>query len=246
MPTASPQQQAFWRGFRAGAPFLIIIGPFGVLFGVLASDAGMSLLETMAFSVLVIAGAAQFTAIQLMEEQAPTLIVVIAALAVNLRMAMYSAALTPHLGQASTAMRAAMAYFLVDQTYAASAMEFENRPQMSISEKIAYFFGVTVPVCPFWYVATWLGATLGTAIPPEFALDFAVPITFIAIVTPMMRTPAHFAAAGMSVAVALGLSWVPYSGGLLVAAAAAMLTGALVETRMERHADRVRRAEGPK
>ena len=54
---------------------------------------GLDLIETMTMTVLVIAGAAQFTALALLEEQAPTLIVIIAALAVNLRMAMYSAAL---------------------------------------------------------------------------------------------------------------------------------------------------------
>jgi predicted branched-subunit amino acid permease len=47
----------------------------------------------MTMTVLVIAGAAQFTALALLEEQAPMLIVIIAALAVNLHMAMYSAAL---------------------------------------------------------------------------------------------------------------------------------------------------------
>jgi hypothetical protein len=66
----------------------------------------------------VIAGASQFAALQLMSENAPTLIVVASALAVNLRMAMYSAALAPHLGPASLKDRALIAYMNVDQSYA--------------------------------------------------------------------------------------------------------------------------------
>ena len=88
----------YWQGLRAGAPFFLVIGPFGLLFGVLAAEAGLNLFETLSFSVVVIAGAAQFTALQLLQDQAPTLVVLASALAVNLRMAMYSASITPHLG----------------------------------------------------------------------------------------------------------------------------------------------------
>ena len=231
---SSPQRTSYWRGFSAGAPFLVILGPFAMLFGVLSTEQGLSLTQTVAFSVFVVAGASQFTAIQLMNDNAPALIVVVTALAVNMRLAMYSAALTPWLGAASPGLRAAMAYFLVDQTYACSATEFENRPHLTLSERTAFFLGVMTTVCPMWYGATWVGATMGTAIPPEFALDFAVPITFIAILAPMLRTRAHVAAAVTSVAVSLALWWMPYSTGLLVASLVAMVTGAGVEAWTDR------------
>ncbi|MDZ4095998.1 MAG: AzlC family ABC transporter permease [Paracoccaceae bacterium] len=225
------RRSAFLRGVLASMPFVIVIIPFGLLFGAVATKAGMTLTEIMVFSVMVIAGAAQFAAVQLMVEDAPLLIVLATALAVNLRMAMYSAALTPHLGAASLWTRVVMSYFLVDQSYAASAAEFERRPDQSLSDKVAFFFGAVAPVCPLWYLTSYLGARFGAAIPPQYALDFAVPIAFLAITAPMLRTPAHIAAAVMSVALALGFAWLPYSSGLLVAAAGAMATGALVEIR---------------
>ncbi|MFA5539539.1 MAG: AzlC family ABC transporter permease [Gemmobacter sp.] len=227
-------RSAFWRGMREGAPFILVVAPFGLLFGVVATEAGFNLTEVMAFSIFVIAGASQFAAIQLMAENTPTLIVIATALAVNLRMAMYSAALAPSLGGLPFWKRAVMAYFLVDQTYALAAIEYENRPRMSLAEKTAFFVGVTVPVCPIWYVSTYVGATLGEAIPPEYALDFAVPITFIAIISPMLRTPAHLAAAAVSAVGAVVLSFLPYNSGLLVAAVLAMATGATVETLLDR------------
>lgn len=229
-PTASARA-AFWRATRGALPFVIVVGPFGLLFGVVASEAGLDLLAVMAMSVLVIAGAAQFTALQLMLDHAPTVIVILTALAVNLRTAMYSAALTPHLGAAPLRTRAFAAYLLVDQTFAASLGEYERRPAMTLTEKVAYFFGSAAPVVPVWYGATLAGALIGQEIPPEYALDFAVPITFLAITAPMVRTLAHLVAAAVSVALALALAWMPYNSGLLIAAVLAMMAGAEVERR---------------
>lgn len=220
---------AFWRGVRASLPFVIVIVPFGLLFGVVATGAGMSMTELMTFSIMVIAGAAQFAAVQLMQDDAPLVIVLATALAVNLRMAMYSAALTPHLGTAPFWTRVVMSYFLVDQSFAASSVEFARNPDQSLAEKTAFFFGSVLPVCPLWYVTSWAGAKFGAAIPPEYALDFAVPIAFLAITAPMLRTRAQVVAAGMSVVLALVFAGLPYSSGLLVAAIGAMLTGAQVE-----------------
>lgn len=227
--TASPQRSAFWRGFREGLPFVLVIAPFGLLFGVVATEAGFNLAETMAMTVLVIAGASQFAAVQMMADNAPALVVVVTALAVNLRMAMYSAALTPHLGRAPVWQRALIAYTLVDQCYALAAQEYELRPQQSTAQKVAYFFGASLAVCPWWYGMTLLGATVGEAIPPSLALDFAVPITFLAMVAPMLRTLAHLVAALVSVTVALLLAWMPHNTGLLVAGLVAMAAGAQTE-----------------
>jgi predicted branched-subunit amino acid permease len=74
----------------------------------------------------------------------------------------------------------------------------------------------------------------GAAIPPELALDFAVPITFIALVAPALRSLPHLAAAFVSVIAALLLVAVPFGLGLMIAAALAMITGALVEIWQER------------
>lgn len=235
MPTETINS-IFWRGVGDAWPFLLVVGPFAVLFGVVGTEAGLNLLEVMSFSVLVIAGAAQLTALQLMVDQAPTLIVIVSALAVNLRMAMYSASLTPHLGAAPLWQRALAAYFIVDQSYGLSVLKYEQNPQWSVSQRMAYFFGTVAPVCPFWYLFTLLGALLGSKIPESFALDFALPITFLALITPMVRTRAHLAAAVVSIVAALGFAFLPYNLGLLVAGILGMMTGAEVERRAEKGA----------
>lgn len=229
---------AFWRGFRQGLPFLLVIVPFGLLFGVAATEAGLSLMEVMGFTVLVVAGASQFTALQLMTDHAPTVLVIFTSLAVNLRMAMYSASLAPYLGKAGKGRIAMASYLLTDQVFALATQEYENRPKTTIQAKLAFYLGGCTPVVPLWYIATFAGAWLGAAIPPEFALDFAVPITFLAMIGPALRSLAHVAAAFVSVAGALLLAFMPAGTGLLVAALAAMVTGAQVELWQARRAAR--------
>ncbi len=231
MPAATTKS-AFWRGFRDGLPFVLGATPFGLLFGVLGTEAGLNLVEVMSMSVLVIAGASQFTALSQMQENAPVIMVLLAALAVNMRMAMYSASLAPHLGAAPFWQRAIAAYILVDNAYAVSAAEYEKRPDQPVDEKMSFYIGCAIPVWVFWYFSTLAGALLGQTVPPEFALDFAVPIAFLAIVAPMLRTLAHVAAALTSLVLGLLLAFLPYSSGLLIAAAAAMLVGAEIERRM--------------
>ena len=221
--------QAWLQGLRAGTPFVLVVAPFGMVFGVVATEAGLNVLETMAFSIVVIAGAAQLAAIQLMTENAPVLVVLATGLAVNLRMAMYSAALAPHLGAAPVWQRALIAYLMVDQAYATAHTRFEQTPEMPPAAKVAFYFGAVTLVIPFWYLSTLVGALVGNQIPAGLPIEFAVPATFIAIIAPMLRTLPHVAAALVSVVMTTAFGFLPYNLGLLVAAILAMMTGAQLE-----------------
>jgi predicted branched-subunit amino acid permease len=234
--TRSNPKSLTLQGVSDSLPFMLVVSPFGLLFGVVATEAGLNVAETMGMTVLVIAGAAQFTALQQMVADTPIAIVLITALAVNLRMAMYSASLTPWIGKAPLWQRAAAAYLLVDQSYILGHLKFEREPDLSLGERMRYYFGTMILIGPFWYAATFVGALVGKAIPPEFALDFAVPITFLAMIAPMVKTLAHLAAALTSVVMALLFAGLPYGTGLLVAAASAMVVGAGLEVAMGRRA----------
>jgi predicted branched-subunit amino acid permease len=149
-------------------------------------------------------------------------------------MAIYSAAIAPHLGPAPLWQRLIAAYTLVDNAYATGIAEFEKNPGRPVAEKMLYYIAAAIPVWITWYASTLFGALIGQAIPPEFGLDFAVPIAFLAILAPMLKTLAHLAAALTSLVVALALVAMPYNTELLVAAALAMMAGAEVERRRGR------------
>lgn len=226
-------RHAFLRGLLAALPMTVVVGPFALLFGVVATEAGLNVIEAMLFSVSVFAGASQFAALQTMQENAPVLVVLATALAVNLRMVMYSVTLAPHFGELPLRSRALMAYFLVDQSFATTVAEIDRNPAMTAQEKRAVFFGAVVAVAPLWFLSSLAGALIGRAIPPEYALDFALPITFLAMVAPMLRSLPHLAAAGVSILLSLVLAGLPYGTGLLIAAAGAMTVGALIDRWLE-------------
>lgn len=215
-------------------PFILVAAPFGMLFGVAATELGLDLVQTMTMTILVIAGASQFTALLLIEEHAPTFVIILTALAVNLRMAMYSAALVPHLGKASKGMKLLLAYFNVDQSFGLASTRFPEEPDWSLANRCAYFCGAAMAIMPFWVLFSYLGAAFGATIPPVFALDFALPICFLAIIAPGLRSLPHILAALTSVICALLLAWVPYSLGLIIAAVIAMFVGAQSELILER------------
>ena len=227
--TSTTRKSPYREGIIDSSPFILVIIPFASLFGVLATEAGLNVIETMAFSIVVIAGAAQFTALQLMQENVPTVIVLISALAVNLRMAMYSASLTPFIGAAPLWQRALCAYLTVDQSYVVGVSKFEREPDMTVPARVAYFLGAVTPIVPLWYGFTYVGAVLGAQIPESWALDFAIPITFLAMIAPMFRTAAHVIAALVAVVVSLLAAGVPYSLGLIIAGIAGMMAGAQAE-----------------
>ncbi len=237
--TSTTRKSPYREGIIDSSPFILLIIPFATLFGVIATEAGLNVVETMAFSIVVIAGAAQFTALQLMQENAPTAIVLISALAVNLRMAMYSASLTPYIGAAPLWQRALCAYVTVDQSYVVGISKFEREPDMSVPARVAYFLGAVTPIVPLWYAFTFIGAVVGTRVPESWALDFAIPIAFLAMIAPMFRTAAHVAAALVAVLVSLLTAGVPYSLGLIIAGLAGMIAGAQTELWLERRGAKV-------
>lgn len=234
------------RAFRDGAvlslPFMLVGGPFALLFGVVATEAGFPVLETVALSIIVIAGASQFALVELLREGAPVAIALMAAFAVNLRMLMYAASIAPHLAEAPLRTRLWMAYFLVDQVYAASIHRFRERPDMTLDEKTAFWLGVGTPMFVVWYGATWAGAVMGRAIPEGWSLDFAPAITFIAIAAPMLRGVPNLVAAFVAIVAALALAGLPWSLGLPTAALIGMAAGAATERTLERRGLRPRPA----
>ncbi|MDG1171114.1 MAG: AzlC family ABC transporter permease [Sulfitobacter sp.] len=232
--TSTTSKSAYLRGLGDATPFILVVIPFSMLFGIVSVEAGLSVVETFAFSFLVIAGAAQFTALQLLQEEAPTFIVLASALAVNLRMAMYSASLTPYIGAAPIWQRALAAYLTVDQSYILAVAKFEKEPQMTVPQRMGYFFGAVTPVAVLWYAGTLTGAVIGAQVPDSWALDFAIPITFLAMIAPMFRTLAHVVAAFVAVVVSLLAVDVPYSLGIIIAGAIGMVAGAQCEWWMER------------
>lgn len=217
------------RGFRAGAwaavPVLLAVAPFGFIFGALASEAGLDAVEAMAMTSIVTAGASQIAALQLMRDGAPALVAVLTGAVVNLRMAMYSASIALHWQGVPMLWRVIAGYFLHDQAYALSMRRYRERPDETLPDRLGFYFGVGVITVATWVSASYLGVVAGRLIPPDWGLSFAVPVTFLAVLAPLVRGRANIVAAIVASAAALALDGLPYGLGLLAAAALAMAAG---------------------
>ena len=227
-------RRAFAAGIVASLPFLLMLVPFALVFGVVGVEAGLTMPQIMGFSTLVLAGASQITAVQLLADGAPLIVVLTSALAVNLRMAMYSAALTPWIGRASPLARGLVAFSMTDQIFTLALNRYEALPRMTMAERLSFYAATALVLAAPWPGFTWIGATLGSTIPDRFALDFAVPITFLALVAPSLRSKPHAIAAATGFGLALLLTGMPSGTGLMVAAPIAMAVGAALETRAAR------------
>jgi 4-azaleucine resistance transporter AzlC len=203
--------------------------PFGLIYGALALNAGLSLAASQMMSSIVFAGSSQFIAAQLIHDAAPGLVIVLTIAVVNLRHMLYSASLAPHLEKLSIRWKILLAYLLTDEAYAPAALKFERDGVTPISHW--FLFGAGLALWSTWQVSTALGIFLGTAIPQNWPLDFALPLTFIALVMPALKNHPGIAAALSAGLVALLAYGLPFKLGLILAA----LTGILVGTLLEGH-----------
>lgn len=227
-------RQDWIGGMRVMLPLLPGALPFGMIAGVVASNAGLDALAGIGQSVIVFAGAAQLASTQLIADAAPVLVVILTGLVINLRMAMYSASLAGHLSALPRGKRWLVSYLMTDQSYALSIMRYTQRPEMSLAAKFAFYMGGAIPMWVVWLAATAAGYFLGNRIPASWSLDFFVPLSFLALIVPAIRDRAN-AVAALTGGVTAVLAWdLPFNLGLFLAALAGIASGYAVERRQAR------------
>ncbi len=225
--------QAFSLGLRSVMPMLLGVAPFGVIYGVVALQSGIPALAAMAMSSIVFAGSAQFLLAQLVGAGAPLLLTAGAVGLVNLRHALYSASVAPVLARLPLRWKILLAYLLTDEAYAAAIPHLmavkPDSPQSAQAHWI--LFGSGFGLWAGWQLATLAGVLIGAQLPANLGLEFALPLTFIAIVVPMIDSRARFMAALAAGAVAVVLTAMPYKVGLFMAALAGLVAGVAMPRR---------------
>ncbi|WP_416240360.1 AzlC family ABC transporter permease [Salinisphaera orenii] len=213
-------------GVRVVSPVLVGILPFALIVGVSMAQAGFSIAAAGVMSLLVFAGASQLAAVSLLSAGAPVAVVVLTVVIINLRFVMYSASLSLYLHRLSAPVRAMVAYLLNDQDYMLSLYAFEQRS--NTRSRLAFFMGTALPLWLGWQSATLVGASLGAGVPSAWRLDFAVSLTFLAMLVPAVRDRAGLSAAVVGGGVAVALAGLPSNLGLIIGAAAGVLVGIAV------------------
>lgn len=194
--------------------------------GALCFDTQLSLLQTISLNFIVFAGASQLAAVDLMANQATTLVVIATGLIINLRFLLYSAALSPIVHHSNWLVKLTSAYALTDQNYAVTSAHFEKLK--SNHEKIIFYFGASFCMLLGWHIAVIAGYVFGNFAPPEWALDYAVPLSFIALVIPSLKSNNHIRVALFSGIVSILFYSLPFQTGLITTALLSMSFAALL------------------
>lgn len=182
-PHSGPAQ--FWLGVRMFLPVAISIAAYGVVWGVLAGQAGLSVLEVALMSGLVFAGASQFVALDMWSlGNLPILSIIIAAGIVNLRMLLMSATLRPLVGHLSLPKQLGAVFFVSDEQWAMTMAQMQKG-----GGTVAFLLGTGVLSWFAWMGSTLCGRVLGAFIddPTKYGLDFAFTATFLALLLGMWR-----------------------------------------------------------
>ena len=225
----SESKRNFIEGVRAEVPLLIGVFPFGLIYGALALDAGLSNAEAQMMSSIVFAGSSQFVTTQLLNIGAPGLVMIVTIAVVNLRHMLYSASLAPYLKDLSLKWKVILSYFLTDEAYAPSILYYEKDGLQA--QKHWFLLGAGFSLWFIWQISTAIGIFLGAAIPESWSLDFALPLTFIAMVVPVLKQKPAIASALSAGITALLAYSLPYKLGLILAALVGIVVGTLMEGR---------------
>ncbi|MBI2331655.1 MAG: AzlC family ABC transporter permease [Chloroflexi bacterium] len=225
----SEARRNFIEGIRAEVPLLIGVFPFGMIYGALALNAGLSNAAAQMMSSILFAGSSQFITAQLVSESAPAMVMILTIAVVNLRHMLYSASLAPYLKDLSLKWKVALSYFLTDEAYAPSILYYEKEGLQT--QKHWFLLGAGFSLWLHWQVSTAVGIFLGAAIPESWSLDFALPLTFIAMVVQVLKKQPMIAAALSAGVTALLAYNLPFKLGLILAALVGIAVGTMLEGR---------------
>ena len=225
-----PRLRAALTGVRDTLPLMLGTLPFAVIYGTAAVAAGLPVWVTLAMSIVVFAGSAQFIAVSLVGAGAALPVIWLTTFVVNLRHALYSATLHPVAGHWALRWRALLAFWLTDEVFAV----IEKRlSEIGEADLLPYSLGGAGAFYLNWIVWSAVGVAVGAQFPnlADWGLDFAMIGCFAAMVAPQLRAPTPVAVALVAGATAWLARGLPYQLGLVLAALAGVAAGVLADRR---------------
>ena len=217
-------------GLRDTLPMMLGALPFGVIFGTLATGAGLSPAATMAMSLLVFSGSAQFVAILLLGSGSGLWVIWFATLVLNLRHLLYAATLVDHVRHLRHHWRFALAAWLTDETFAV----MERRYRRSRGGNAHwYYLSSCINMYLNWAFWTAFGIAMGQRFPEiqNWGLEFAMVATFIGIIVPQLTSAPYIVAAITAAVVAVAANPLPYKMGLMLGGLAGIAVGLALDLR---------------
>jgi 4-azaleucine resistance transporter AzlC len=212
------------RGIADALPLCVPLVPFALVIGLAVAESGINVFAGWSTSWLIFGGAAQLTLITLLSSGAAAFAAITAALVVNARHLMYSAALAPVFQTQPRWFRWVGPYLLVDVVFALVSLDSKLKPR----EWRTYYLTVGTVFWILWQLTTALGIALGPVVPEAWNLEFAVPLLFLGVIVIGIDRSSKLVAALVGGGVTFQFAELPSRSGLLIGALAGILAGVVV------------------
>jgi 4-azaleucine resistance transporter AzlC len=225
-PTATFTRAGLLAGLARCLPVAVGVAAYGLVFGVLTRQAGLSLLATVLMGALVFAGAAQTIAVGLWAVPLPMLPIILTTAIVNARNLLLGSALRPWLGNLSQRKVYPTLFLLADENWALT-MEYHLKG----GRDGAFLLGSGLALYVAWVASTLVGHLAGAVIPDPaaFGLDFAFTAVFLSLLVGMWQGRASVLPWLVAALVAVAAAhWLPGKWYILLGGLAGCLIGALL------------------
>ena len=213
------------RGVTDALPLYVPAVPFALVIGLAIVEADVNLFSGWSGSWLIFGGAAQLTLVSLLGSGTAVLAAITAALVVNARHLMYSAAMAPTYQRQPRWFRWLGPYVLIDQMFALTVIEAEGDPATFRT----YYLAAGATFWTLWQITTALGIAIGPVVPEEWNLEFAIPLLFIGLIVLGIDKSSKLVAALVGGGVTYLFAGLPNRTGLLVGALAGIVVGTIME-----------------
>jgi predicted branched-subunit amino acid permease len=226
---------SFRRGAREGflryLPLSIGLIPWALVTGIAMRSAGFSVTEAMGMNIIVFAGTAQLGTLPLIVAGAPMWLIMLTALALNLRFVIFSAAIAPAFSGIPLRQRLLSGYLLTDGIFAVCS------PRMLESTdkdwRLGYYLGPSIWAWVLWQVLALVGVLGASALPTNWSLEFMATIALMVLLVPFIATRPMIAAALTAAVTAIALASLPLRLGLIAAIVAGICAGFAAERWMQ-------------
>ena len=183
------KKQLFTQGMLDISPHMLSVIPFGIICGAIGIELGFNPYLVYGMSIIIFGGASQIVFLQLLSGGASSLIAVTSVGVINSRHLLYGAVLSEYLEKLSFIKKLLISYLVVDQGFAESNKFFKRNKTEEYLHYHLIGTGSTLWVC--WQISTLAGIILGSFVPEELGLKFAIPLTFIAVVVQDLKKIDH-------------------------------------------------------
>jgi predicted branched-subunit amino acid permease len=228
-PATAPlwRHPEFARGARDMTGTALGIAAWGLLTGIAMAKSDLAMPLAVLMSLIVFAGSAQLAVLPLLAGGAPLWVIWATALCVNLRFVIFSAGWRRNFAGLPRGKRLRMVYFAADLNYALFTKRFPQAPPLS--QGVPYFWGGVALNWPSWQLPSLIGLLIGDRMPTEWGLGFAGTLALLGLTYSLLHDRSTWIAAAVAGTAAVATFALPLKLNILVAIAAAVVIGLLID-----------------